>query len=265
MEYGKFPVPQVFGRPIAVYQMGKVGSTSIIRGLNALNLPDSVHHIHLLSHAGIRAGNTKSRQIADSHVLRDYLDSDPQPRLNVITAVREPISQFLSSLFQNLKTRFSQFLNAAGHCDTDQIIEFLSNEFTNSNAAINSAFRWFDDEFQQALGIDVFADPFDTAVGSKTIDKGNTRVLILRLEDNHTWPATITEFLNLRQPIAINRENAADDKPYQAEYQIVKNGLSFPVDVLRRIYANPFSQHFYSETEIENFIAKWERPIASAA
>ena len=101
----------VRGTPILIYQVGKVGSQTIRESLRKLDLPDSIHHIHNLSAAKIseqsaslaRLGLPDSRQLEQSRVVREFLDQQSNPKLKIISAVREPVSQRCSAVFQNLK------------------------------------------------------------------------------------------------------------------------------------------------------------------
>ena len=81
--------------PIAVYQMGKVGSRSIVDSGNALDLPNPVYHIHILSEKSLSKaidhrlskGFPISLQQEDSKLLRAYLEEDQRKFAKVITAV----------------------------------------------------------------------------------------------------------------------------------------------------------------------------------
>ena len=99
--------------PIVIYQMGKVGSQTIWKSLQTMNIPNSVYHIHVLNPENIKRAikvlNSKgaplSVQLQQAQDLITDLEQQASPRMKVITIVREPIIQLLSSLFHSPKTK----------------------------------------------------------------------------------------------------------------------------------------------------------------
>ncbi len=90
---------------ILIYQMGKVGSTSVQRSLYDAGVgPLHVHYIHAdLSHMERFTETEKDFPLHFyiGRVLRYYL-AITSHRLKIITLVRDPIARFVSAQFQTL-------------------------------------------------------------------------------------------------------------------------------------------------------------------
>ena len=168
-------MPQVTTRqaPIAVYQMGKVGSETIINSLKNINLSAPVYHIHLLAPRHLDSVIPRYRkqnlpltlQLKHSQELRAYLDDRPAAPLNVITAVREPISQFISAFFQNVKTSHPYFIEENGAWNEEKIYTYLHKEISNYDPKSAWNCNWFDNDFKAALDIDIYQYDFNRELG----------------------------------------------------------------------------------------------------
>ena len=255
--------------PIAIYQMGKVGSETILYAIKKLSLSRDIYHVHVLAPKNLKASlnhlQSKNRpltiQLESSQVLTEYLNSEKYIGLKVITGVREPIIQLVSAFFQNIKFNFPHFLNSDGTWQADKIYDHLykliANYDINDIKNFKNNCNWFDREFKPALGIDVYQYDFDRANGYGIIKQENLDVLILALESSQNWSSVITDFLNLESEIELTRTNAANNKDYKNIYRETVARLKFPSSHLEKIYSSQYCQHFYSPETIEKFIAKW--------
>ncbi|MGB3401842.1 MAG: putative capsular polysaccharide synthesis family protein [Microcoleaceae cyanobacterium] len=256
---------------VIIYQMGKVGSTTLLRSLKHLNLEHPVDQIHVLSERGL---NELTQQLHQKNApltpklekgleIRKYIDTSNQPKLKVITGVREPISQFISAFFQNLKARHPQFLDETGKANVDEICTHLHDTITQDKKLKRlSSLNWFDKEFKSALGIDIYQSDFDLIQGYGKIKKEEIEVLILRLESSDVWSSVITSFLDLPQPLKLRDKNKSNKKDYAEEYKEVLSKLKFDQSVLKEIYTSKYCQYFYPPEMIEEFIQKWSKDEA---
>lgn len=259
------PEYQVSGRPIVVYQMGKVGSESLVKSLAALGLDDSVHHIHLLEPATVEAtlaevektGRVFPVQLKHSLVIREYLDSGREPRPAIISGVRDPIAQKISGIFQNIPLRYPELIDDSGKWDESRIFDHVFGTINNYDPASDWNSIWFDHQFNGGLGIDVYQYPFDQQLGYCQFRANDLDVLVLRLENADSWPGLVTEFLGLEKPLEIAKTNLAAHKHYREIYRNVVDGLSFAPEVLDRIYSTRFFRHFYGEEHRTRFIERW--------
>ena len=252
--------------PIAIYQMGKVGSETILYALKKLNLPNSIYHVHVLAPQNLAASinhlNSQNRpltlQLEHSLILQKYLSSEESTGLKVITGVREPIIQLISAFFQNIKHNFPHFLNSDDSWKSDEIYAHLYKVIANYDIHnLKKNCNWFDNEFKAALGIDVYQYNFDRLQGYEQIKQGNIEVLILRLEASENWKIAITDFLSLEDDIKLIKTNSANNKDYKDIYRETVAKLKFPTSHLEKIYSSKYCQHFYTPEMIDRFIAQW--------
>lgn len=250
--------------PIVIYQMGKVGSQTIWKSLQKMSLPNPIYHIHVLNPGNINKaikalsikGAPLTVQLKQAQDLIAYLEQQELPRMKVITIVREPIVQLLSSFFQRMKVHFPQFINPDESYKVDEITRYVYE--TVCHKKIN-AFQWFNKEFQQGLGIDIYDYQFDTIEGYGKITKDYLEILILRLESSEHWEQRITDFLELSTPFKMLNKNQAEGKKYKEVYNQVKLNLKFPREVLEEIYSSKYCQHFYTSEMNQMFLNQWEQ------
>lgn len=255
----------VRGVPLIVYQMGKVGSESIVKSLREFDLPFSVHHIHVLSAAKIQKTTEQLTengiripiQLTHSLAVREYLDSRPDREINVITAVREPLAQLVSSFFQNMPIRQPQLIDEDGAWKSAEISSFVKTIVENYQPATEWNCNWFDHDFNPAIGVDIYQYPFDHESGFITIEKQGVRILVLRLENSGIWEQAVSDFLGLDSVIPLVRENAATTKNYHQTYRCVTENLKFSADTLNNIYSTRYCRHFYSDSMIQGFKNRW--------
>ncbi|MBR8827150.1 MAG: sulfotransferase domain-containing protein [Gomphosphaeria aponina SAG 52.96 = DSM 107014] len=254
--------------PIAIYQMGKVGSQTIWRSLgmdnfvtqNSQDLP--IYHVHVLGAKNIEiAINNRTEknlpltvQLKHGKELRAYLDTQENPHLKVITVVREPISQCISSVFQTMKVYFPNLINSDGTCKVKETQKYLTNVVVNEKL---KASNWFEHEFKQGLGIDVYHHQFNPENGYGIIQEKKLEILILTLENSQIWSQVIADFLHLPNQLKIIKQNTSESKDYGTVYNQIITQLKFPVPVLEKIYSSQYCQHFYTPEMIESFISKW--------
>jgi hypothetical protein len=105
-------------KTILVYTMGKVGSSTVYQTLRANNVSQIIYHLHFLSQenivrisekykrAGIPQKRVKIRQLLrgdiDHLTASKALNNIPHARRwYIVSLVRDPVSTFLSHVFQN--------------------------------------------------------------------------------------------------------------------------------------------------------------------
>jgi hypothetical protein len=252
--------------PIAIYQMGKVGSETILHALNRLNLANSIYHIHVLASHNLQASFNHltsknlplTLQLEHSKQFIEYMANKDNINPTIITGVREPIAQHISAFFQNIKINFPHFINKDGSWKTEEIYRFLYQFFFNYD--INDRYQncnWFDREFRAATDVDVYQFDFDRLQGYRIIRTKRLNILVLALEASDNWSKIITDFLDLEQPLNLIKANSASDKDYRGIYQRIVTDLKLPESIVERIYSSRYCQHFYSPAAIEGFINKW--------
>jgi hypothetical protein len=271
--------------PILIYQMGKVGSSSIRNSL--FRCQDPRTRLVLMSHEYFPIRNRDPDRIDIEPAYRDMLEREirheqrvyqqfslrkrlgwrfrekfyaeriyktwvrPQYRLRVITLVREPVANNISMFFQLL----DQYIGTDSDI-SDYSIDELINIFIE-NYAHARPLTWLDAEIKTNFGIDVFQDPFPIDQGYTIITRGRTSLLVLRCElDDRTKAQAIANFLDLDE-FEIVRSNVTSEKSYAREYAEFKKRIRIPPTLLDQMYNSKFARHFYSREEIEQLSARW--------
>ena len=146
--------------------MGKVGSSSIYKSLLDVKIPGSIHHLHILSHRKLEASKADhhatnrsfSKQLNNGLAVREYLDRNPDQVAYIITVVREPVSQKISSFFQNMRIRNPDLLTDNGTWDEDRTRHRLEQELEDYDPGTEWNCNWFDADFSPALNIDIYSN-----------------------------------------------------------------------------------------------------------
>ncbi len=266
----RFHLANLRGRePIIVYQMGKVGSSTIVASLKALKLRRPIYHVHTLTQEGIAHGEatygdsvqldlSRSKHLFMSRHLHKHLGKSANgKKWKVVTLVREPIARNISSFFQIIELLMPDFHERYQHrsIEINELTALFLEQYSTDNRFVN----WFDLELKSVFGIDVFASNFSTVKGYKIYRSERAEVLLLRLENiSECAQEAFREFLGVEQ-FRLVEKNISSKKDYYAAYKWFTEMVILPEDYINTIYALKYAQHFYSAEEINAFKAKWTR------
>ena len=115
-----------------------------------------------------------------------------------------------------------------------------------------------DDEVYKYLGINIYEYPFDKEKGYLIIEKGNIKLLILKLEKLNECVQVIRQFTGAGN-FELAKENSSNDYWYKPIYDNFKKDFIPNREYLNKLYKSKFMQYFYSDSEIEAFYKKWLR------
>ena len=174
------------------------------------------------------------------------------PKLEVITAVREPIAVALSSLFENYFHAFPTGPEALVAC----------REAFSKPKTVKYMQEWFDLEIKEMLDLDVYQQPFDCERGYAIYETAIARVLVYRFEALSKLPAMLEDFLGVRISHIAERNRGAA-KHYAQQYGYVKTHLRLPGSFLLHQYGSKMMTHFYSALERRQFYRKWVEATAA--
>jgi hypothetical protein len=244
-------------QPILVYQMGKVGSSSIFAAVAALGV--SVFHIHTLNPKSLAERTERSRaqghipmHIRHSHRVRENFLEKNRP-LRIITAVRDPIARNISAYFQNL-----HFLREQKSAFDEDELNAIMSEFM-SNYSHSVPLTWFDQEIRDVIGVDVYEHPFPKNEGVQRIHEKDKDILILKAETSDEVKINaIKEFLRISE-LSLEPKNIGEEKPYKHYYKAFLNRIQLPEAYLKEMYESRYAQHFYTPEEINKFRERWMR------
>ncbi len=271
--------------PILVYQMGKVGSSSIRNSLFRCQDPST--RLVLMSHEFFPIRNRDLRRIEIEPEYRDYVIREiehdrhdfeqfplrkrlgwrfrerfyseriyrayvkPGHRLRVVTLVRDPVAANVSMFFQLIDHYIGTPIEESTY-DIETVIQIFLERYVHSRPL-----TWFDVELKTTLGIDVFRYPFPVAQGYNIISADNVSLLVLKCElDDQTKARAIAEFLDL-DDFEIVRSNVTGDKSHAPQYAEFKRRIRVPDRLLDKMYESKYARFFYSSEERSCFRARW--------
>jgi hypothetical protein len=249
-------------KPIVVYQMGKVGSSSVWLSLQDKLGRDRVVHTHYMSDENldyweVRMAATRPlawpmlRYHQFGRVIRKHI-VDRGQKARFITLVRDPIAVNIGFFFQmyQLHTGY-KFLHSP--LSLDELIEiYLSSDQTRP-------LTWFDKEIRQVIGIDVYAFPFPIEQGYQRLYHNNIELLIIKTEtDDAVKTEAIKSFLDL-DDFTLERHNVTEERYDGEVYKAFKQQIKLPEALVDEMYNSQYARHFYSETELAELRAKWLR------
>ena len=251
--------------PVLVYQMGKVGSSSVVRTLKQLNLDSPVLHVHTLSPDHLKFAIDKQRKsispflhehhVASSMIVKKMTDGLFPCR--VVTLTREPVARAISFLFEDLKKQAPEAILGDEELDHEKLKMALDRLLAGQNGIADPT-HWFDTELRDCMGVDVFSVPYNVEKGYSYIEKGPVRVLIIRMED---LDRSLLEGLRvlLKQELAgteILKANIGGKKWYADALKHIKSTYRLPPGVAKQVFESRYCKHFY-ESDAERFRAKW--------
>lgn len=250
--------------PVLIYQMGKVGSSTIYNSLKNANIRNAVLHLHRLSDLNRRKKIFRKLGVSplifySGEFVMKAMHRYPQVPIKIITAVRDPVAVVISGIFQNPYFHDDSIKAADGGLDPQKVVEYLESELRKPSA-FRYVYEWFDEELKAVFGIDVFASPFPQEIGYQVYSTDMTDVLLIRAEDlSEKGSEAISSFLNLPDYITILNSNVRSDSGDKDKYQEVMKRIHLSRDLCNEIYSSSFVRHFYSDAMIDKLISKWTK------
>lgn len=263
---------------LLVYQMGKVGSSTVVRSLRSLKPDMSVHHVHMLAPEGIERFEAFVRErfhknpkltmsqrarlvkhLAVVKHLRKQLDRTHLDRKwKVVTLVRDPVARNLSGFFEILDLQLKYDLEKKVMTKSiDELVAELNELFLDEYPDHELPLVFFNSELERVFGIDVYNTPFPKSKGFKIYKNKNIEILILRLENlAERAREAFEEFLGI-EGLTLKRLNIGSEKCYAQVYRDFLDKIKLPESYLQKMYRSKYATHFYSHEEIQAFEMKW--------
>jgi hypothetical protein len=241
-------------KTIFIYQMGKVGSTSL-----ELALPNAVH-VHAfysknhtcpvrlkgLAKFGFKHFIYRVEQELLALLLRRAFKS--RTHTKIITLVRDPQARNISMFFHDLDAYlFAAHTNCLNtreaplptRCqNADVLVDIFNQEFDHQYAL-----NWFDEEFIPMTGIDVYCQAFNKEDGFTFLENDKTSVLCIRTDKLSTCTEQIKQFTG--ENIELQYENKAEGKWYESIYRHFKSAYEYEPDLLAKQKTSKFYKHFF--------------------
>lgn len=249
--------------PILVYQMAKVGSSTVtwaLRDFGGLH----VFQVHLLHPDNLRRlraalrkrGRWLARLQSDMDVRGRVLFKGlikPGLKAKIITLVREPIGRNCSFYFQNLDILWAT-ADAHGNVELARLVGEFRDRFDHHGGV-----NWFDREFRPVLGVDVYSHDFPHDAGHMRIETERYDILVMRSDlDDSSKKRCVEKFLGI-EGVTLAPKNVGSQKPYAATYRKFLDALELPESYVNEMLDSKYTRHFFSPDEIASLRAKWLR------
>lgn len=194
-------------------------------------------------------------------------------KIKVVTAVREPISQNLAMLFQNLGSLTplpDLFLYSFGIYNQTELlyenggnIQKVFDQYTTmqlcSSIGKQEMQQQFIDDFCEHI-LDISKYEFDKEKGYSIIKEGNVEVFVYQLEKLNDIVVEFSQWVG--EPITEwDKSNIGEDKWIGKVYKQAQKELIMSEDYFEFCYNQSFVKHFYSDEDILKFKRKWERNL----
>lgn len=249
---------------VLIYQMGKVGSSSVEASLEKIDVPN--WHLHSFddNEEFLIYKNTDdvncffdwhirgAYKILLGHRLRILQKRD---YLKIITLVRDPIATVVSRFFNDIHIQFIEAKkNGSIHGSLKDTMEYLVEAFETQ---IDFEFftHWYDRELQKNFDIDIFSYIHSPNQDFWRIEQSGRDVLLVKCEALKDISSELGHFLEVPIFNLINC-NIGENKWYSELYQHFLKIYSF--EKLFFLYDTPLYKTLYSSKEIKQFKAKWK-------
>lgn len=265
---------------LLICQMGKVGSTTVLKSLKTFGLDMPIYQVHFLSQEIIdrlekiyinnfsdHSSSSATDLLWKSQCLRKQVKKGLKgQKWKIVSLVRDPIARNISAFFQGanmiitesdhqviLKSKIYDYEMNFTTEGIEKLTKIFLHKFDNETPLV-----FFDREFKGVLGIDVFSSKFPKSKGYKIYEGEHIDVLLMRLEDlDKIASEAFKDFLGI-EGFTLVKSNISKEKDYADIYRKVLDSLRLPSSYIEEMYTSKYSQHFYSEEEISTFKAKWE-------
>lgn len=264
--------------PVLIYQMGKVGSISILQALRRAHIPAyqihclEPHRLSTIADKLIQAGVGLPKHIKHSLMVRqNYLEGGV--KMKVICPIRHPLHRNISAFFQELPMKcitddvFKKHLtlpkrirHAAklpiphefmsmwvqtwlpktldGQCDTLQ--QLFINQYNH-----RTPLDWLTKELASTFSLD-HEEIYQTIPANyRTIHTDLAEILIFRSELSDDDKSLVLNHFLQSDDIHIGRQNRTDQKTIQPIKNEFQQTLSLPTNILAQYRDSIYMQTFY--------------------
>lgn len=243
-------VIQALPDPVLVYQMSKVGSSTVQETLHEAGIPPL--HVHFVDAEHWEKASdlyTEKNEPLPHHfhtgrLVRLWLNCASR-QVRVVTLVRDPIARYVSGAFEVGR------LKGVPTGEFENALRVLREQLTEEGV-LRYPYRWFDWEIKPVFGVDVLEHPFNREKGVGRIRQDHVDILILTLEQlSERIPTVLSDFVGA--PLSLRKSRVRKEQTYVR----VKRHLTLPEPTVRRLYDTEWMRHFYSPHHIERFVRRW--------
>ncbi|WP_028783989.1 putative capsular polysaccharide synthesis family protein [Thalassobacillus devorans] len=249
--------------PIVIYTMGKVGSRSIVKELNQNGIePLDLHWLNYTYHTkkDLKFLHKKKFKLKAYEVVHNILVKLifklQKKQIKVLTIIRDPITVRHSFLFQDLHLfLYDYFEMNKGTARENSDGDFMK-KIMDTYIKENYFVEHLQNELFETLEIKEENLNFNKQRGYGFYNNKKFNILMVTLEklnDNHQL---VGDFLGI--PFHAEKSNDSMHKWYNPLKSKFSEEISYDEGYLRRFYQENRVDLFYTEEDIETFIAKWK-------
>lgn len=202
-------------------------------------------------------------------------------KVKIITAVRDPISQNISTLYQGIangkihrewiaksdfksvnerKDEFSNMYEDVSCLFTMFIQDYVySSKDNHENDVVILPIQKFIVKFNNMI-LNLYEHKFDKEKGYSIINEGNLEIFVYRLDKLND---VVDELFNwLGVPFEnLENGNITSDKWVGESYKYALDKIEFSQEYFERCFEEEYLQHFYTEEDIVKLKKRWESHI----
>jgi hypothetical protein len=258
---------------VLVYQMGKVGSSTLVSSLRAIHPPLAVFHVHYLQPAEIARMELRYRRafrqrrsvpthMLETRYVRSLLDRRilpaPAGRWRLVIPFREPVARNLSAFFQTLHTTVPalDLERELAQVGLDALLPRLAALFRET-LDHTLPIRWFDLEPREIFGLDLPALPFDREQSWALHSNERAEAVVVKLERLRACAGPALQALLGVDGVRLLPANEAREKAYYPIYSAFREWIRLPEEYVERLYAARWVQAWYTPAELDAFRTRW--------
>lgn len=244
-------------KKIFIWQMGKVGSSTILASLKPYTKKYNWQYDIEMSDEPYSQYNN----IIHSHSAKPiyHLLHHSDEEFIVISLVRDILQRNISAVFQSMTNdtidnpNFIASEQELSKWSYEKLYKAIKNKLLMLNLS-NELISWYDSLFKSHFyypdvdryHIDVYSKPFDCQRGMQIYESKTPRIklLIIRLEDLNCLTTEIGDFLGVKN-FTLCQANISANKWYKEIYQQFKKRYKPTDRELDHIYKSKFMNYFY--------------------
>lgn len=203
----------------------------------------------------------------ESYMFKELMEKNPNSKIKILTAVRDPIAQNLSMLYHKIiqynKVLFNMIKDKDGFLDNGGDVQILFDDYfskENFNPYPDTTLGAFFEDLKENL-IDLRKYDFDKEKGFSIIKEGNLEIFMYQLEKLDNIVDEISNWIGKESFSHLINDNIAESKWIGNSYKDAKENIKFSLEYFENSYNNSWVQHFYSENDIKKFKKKWNKSI----
>lgn len=227
-----------------LFQMGKVGSKSIVAAIAGAGHGSLIPHLHFAS--------DMITSYPDSFYSYPEIIKASAHRIKFISGFREPISRVISGMIQSVteptsSLTFSGLMNLT--LDRERFLDLV---FRQAMTVVD----WFRHNF--FCGMNVYDVPFNRNLGFGIIRAAKHDLFLYNHSCMYRLWEDLSGYCDLSlEPRFINRTSELND--LNAELQQELSKIKYPSAFLRKIYSTRYCQKFFLEADLDVYLSRYRR------